>query len=322
MTTRRQFVLHTVGMAVASSAAASARAQAAFPLKPITIVIPTPPGGAVDLMARTAGKRVSDALGQPVIVDSRPGAVTMVATEFVARAQPDGHTLLLTWPSLVMNPLLYSDGRVRYDAKDLQAVTQIAVSKNVVFACRPGIRNLAEFIELGKRAAKPLTYSTSGHGNPTHFYGEIFARRAGIPLTMVPYKGEAPAIPDLAAGRLDAGFMTVSTADQHRASIKALAMTGKTRSALFPDVPTFGEQGVTGLDDESWYGLFAPKGTPPEVLERLSSEFARAVQAEKDRWQTIGVEPAGGSPKQFDAIVRTSTREWAQMIKETGIRLD
>lgn len=299
--------------------------QASFPVKPITLVIPTPPGGLLDSLARFVGKNVGDSIGQPIIVESRPGASTMVASEYVARAQPDGYTLLLNFTALILNPLLYTDGRVRYDPfKDFVPVSQLAASNNVVFAARPDprINTLTDFIALAKSSKDPLTYSTIGIGNPTHFYGEMFAKQAGIKLSMIPYKGESAQLPDLLTGRTDAAFLTVGTADQHkgRNKMRVLAVTGKKRSEYFPEVPTFKEQGIANLDDYGWYGVFAPRNTPAPIVEKLAMEFQRAVQLIKPQVAALGLEAVSGTPAQFSATVKTSNENWVRMVKEIGIR--
>lgn len=324
---RREALLKLMTAAAALPLSSNAWSQSGtWPSRPITLVVPVPAGGMVDSLARTLGQQISESLGQPVVIDNRPGANTMIATDYVARAPGDGYTLLLNLTVLVQNPLLYQ--KVNYDPfKDFAPVSRLG-DNIAVFAVAPGIpaKTLPEFIALAKRRSTPFTYGSSGVGSASHMYGEMFAQAAGIQMLHVPYKGEAPLLPDLIAGRIDAGFVSGLSARQYGddGRIRLLAISGRKRASGLPEIKTFGELGVSGIDAEAWVGVVAPARTPQAVVDRLSVEFAKAVAvpATRDKIISFGMEPVGGTPADFASYMRKSSDDWARIVQRTNIRLD
>jgi len=300
----------------------AARSQGSWPTKPIRLIIPVPAGGQTDVLARLLGQKVGEALGQTVIVESMAGASTLIATEAVARSPADGYTLLMTLTSFVQNPQLMP--KVRYDP--FTAVSRICEAK--AFFCVPidlPAKTLAEFVALAKSAPAPLTYGSNGQGSSVHMYSEIFAKSVGITLGHVPYKGESQMVPDLLSGRINAGWLSGFTAGQMTkdGKLRILAATGRQRLKAMPNVPTFDEQGVKGLDAEGWVGVFAPAATPKPIVDRVSLEFDKAIANPeiRDRIISFGQEPSGGTAADFAAVVRRSFDEWGRVIKTTGIKL-
>ena len=325
-TTRRHALQRLAATAVLPLAPAAWAQAAPWPSKPITLVVPVPAGGMVDALARALGQQLGDALGQSVIIDNRPGANTMIGTDYVARAPGDGYTLLLNITVLVQNPLLYQ--KVNYDPfKDFAPVSRIG--ENIaVFAVAPGVaaKTFPEFVALAKARAEPITYGSSGMGSASHIYGEMLAQSTGIKMIHVPYKGEAPLIPDLISGRIDAGFISGLAAHQYGTDgrVRLLALSGKKRSTGLPQLKTFSELGVAGIDAEGWVGLVAPAKTPKAVVDRLSAELAKAiaVPAMREKIISFGMEPVGGTPEEFAGLMRKSSDDWARIIQRTHIHLD
>ena len=305
----------------------SAPAQPAWPTKPIRLIIPVPAGGQTDVMARLLGQKVGEALGQTVIVESMSGANTMIATEAVMRAPADGHTLLMNLTVMVQNPHLMLT-KVRYDVfKDFVAVSRICESTAIF--CVPAelpARTIPEFVALARKSPVPLTYGSNGQGSTAHFYGEMFARLAGITLSHVPYRGEAPMVPDLVSNRVNAGWLSgISAAQQSMdGKLRILATTGRKRLSALPTVPTFDEQGFKGLDADAWVGIFAPSGTPKAVVDRLAFEVDKAIATPelRERIISFGLEPSGGTAADFAAVVCRSFDEWGHIIKTSDIRLN
>lgn len=301
-----------------------AHAQSKYPERPIKLIVPFPAGGQTDAAARLFGQKLEEQLGQPVIVENRPGASTVIGSDFVAKAPSDGHTLLLNMTALVTNPILLPN--IQYDAfKDFMPVARL-YSLNGIWAVPPsGPKTLAEFIQMAKTAPKPLIFATTGHASSSHFFGEVLARTGGFELTHVPYKGESPIVPDLMGGRVDAGVISGQTALTYGKDgrIRVLAVTGTQRLKILPDLPTFEEQGVPGLTQESFCGIFAPAGTPKEIVERLNEAFnkALAMPEVQQRITGLGVDiPTPISVADFAQIMRKSHQEWVEIKKHSAIR--
>jgi tripartite-type tricarboxylate transporter receptor subunit TctC len=307
-------------------AAAAPVAVAAYPERPITIVVPTAPGGGNDIMARTVGQKMSALLGQPVIVDNKAGANGAIASEFVAHAAPDGYTLMLGYVAThAMNPALQ---KLRYDpVTDFAAVGQIATSQTLMVAnARAGIRDVHDL--LAQLRAKPdkFAYASAGNGTAPHFAAELFKMNTGVTMLGVPYKGAAPAVTDTIAGQTQVMFPSLFTALPYVRSgqLKALGVAGPKRSSLLPDVPTLKEQGVAGVDVQQWYGLFAPARTPPAVVAALNKALRQAL-ADKETVRRLaehGAEAQPSTPEQFATLVKTELAKWRGVVQHGHFSVD
>ena len=312
---------------------ASALAAAALPAwaqggKPLRLLVGFPPGGGTDAIARLLADKLKDRLGAPVVVENRPGANQTIGIAAMKAAPADGHTLLLTSTELVRVPLLYPN--LRYDAfSEFVPLSQIAATST--YLCAPsslGATNLAEFIEQAKRAPAPLSVGSPGHGSGAHFYSELLAQAAGVPLHHVAYRGEVPLVPDLVTGRIGAGWLSGNLVNQYvkEGKIKVLgAASVKHRVPAMPSVPTFTELGIPGLDIEGFIGLFALAGTPVARADRLAQEFNRIRARPEVRAQieTYGFNVGEAANRdQFEAIMRGSHEGWVQAIRKAGIKLD
>ena len=309
------------------AAISTSSALAAWPDKPITLVVPYPPGG----MGTTFGNMVSDyltpALGQRVVVEFKPGANGALGAGYVAKAAPDGYTLLMAVNStMTINPNLYPS--LPFDPlKDFTPVSMVFTSANVlvVNASSP-VKSVKDLIALAKAKPGRLFYGSAGNGSTTHLSGEMFRQLSGAPVAHVPYRGSAPAVVDLLGGQVD--FLFVDTAVlPHVASgrLRALAVTGRKRLGVVPNLPTMEEEGVKGFYVDSWYSLAAPAGTPADVIERLNQEVAKMVRdpAVRERMKAVGVDPAEDtSAKYIDTILLSDTARWKKFIQSTRIKVD
>ena len=301
-------------------------AEAQFPAKPIRLLVPIPPGGGPDIVARMLAARMSESLAQPVVVENRVGGNGSVAGELVARSAADGHVLLLGMDSLLaINPHLYA--RMPFDPlADLLPVASL-VSNGFFLVANPQlpVRTLAEFVEHARRASPALAYASGGNGSQHHLTMERLKQRAGIELVHVPYKGGAPATTATVAGEVAAMMSGTSTAPQIRAGrLRVLAYTGPQRSALLPEVPAIAET-YPDFEMTQWYGLFAPPATPESVLARLRSEVNRILQEPEIRQrlrQAGGIEPWITSPEEFALAIRRDHAKYARLVREVGARID
>jgi tripartite-type tricarboxylate transporter receptor subunit TctC len=318
-------ILRILLLAVTLVASGAAFAQQ-FPSRPITLVVPIPPGGAPDIAARVLAEKLSQALSNAVVVENRPGANGNVAGELVAKATPDGHTLgLLADSQIAINPHLYR--AMPFDTlRDLAPVHTVAVNQ-FVLAINPQLpaRTFPEFIELAKRSNPPLAYASGGNGSQHHLTMEMLKQRAGIDLLHVPYKGGAPATTATVAGETAAMWAGSSNAAQIRAGrLRALAVSGAKRSPQYPELPTIGEF-YPGFENSIWLGLFGPAGIPQVTLERLRSEIRKALESADVREKMKaagGLEPYVASPEAFQALIRRDHDKYAKVVKDVGIRLD
>ncbi|RDI17774.1 Bug family tripartite tricarboxylate transporter substrate binding protein [Pseudacidovorax intermedius] len=305
--------------------AAGVHAQSKFPDRPIKLIVPYPPGGQTDAVARLFAQKVEGVLGQPVVVDNRPGANSMIGSEAVARAPADGYTLLFNMTALVTNPLLLP--QVNYDPfRDFAPVARCYEITGIWAVPPQGPRTLAEFMQRAREAPKPLSFGTAGHASTSHYFGEIISRAGGFSLNHVPYKGEAPILPDLMSGRLDAGVVSGYSAMQFAGDgrIRVLATTGAQRIPSLPQLPTFQELGIGGLTAESFAGVFAPAKTPPAVVDRLADAFTRAgaLPDVRERIAAFGLQPPTPiTPTQFAAVMRKAYDEWAAIKSTSAIQL-
>ena len=304
-------------------AAGAASAQAPYPNKPVTLVVPYPPGGSADVLARALGQKLGERLGQTVVVDNRAGAGTAIGARAVAGAPADGYTLLMgTVTSHAINPAM---NKVGYDpVTGFTAVAPLA-SIPFVFVAHPAVpvATVADVIAAAKARPEPLAYASAGPGTSNHLAGELFAGQAGIKLLHVPYKGSAPALNDVLAGHVPLMFDLQATALPHiqGGKLKPLAVTGTQRSSLLPNVPTMAEAGLPGYDVSAWFGLFAPAGLPRPILDRLATEVATIFKGAdmRKQMQDLGAEPDYAGPDAYAAFVKAEAGKWAQTVKAAGL---
>ncbi|WP_149538585.1 Bug family tripartite tricarboxylate transporter substrate binding protein [Siccirubricoccus phaeus] len=298
-----------------------------WPSRPIRLVVPFPPGGSTDLLARRIGEKLSPALGQPVVVENRPGAGGTTGSEMVARAAPDGATILFgVTGTHGVAPSLFP--RLGYDPLKDFAPISLVVTAPLVLVVRRDLpaRDLAGFIAAAKAAPGDITYGTPGNGTSMHLTGVMFDMQAGTRLSHVPYRGSGPALNDLVAGNLATMFgdLLVVLPQLRAGTIRALAVTGAQRHPLLPEVPTMAEAGLPGFLALSWQGLFAPAGTPPAIVARLANEVHAAVTAPDMRefFASQGFAIEGSAPEVFRALLETEIPKWAAVVKAGQVRLD
>lgn len=300
-------------------------AAQAYPVKPIRIVVPFTPGGPNDILARLIGQKLTEAWGQQVLVDNRPGGGTVIGTEYVARAPADGHTLLMVSTSHAANPSLRA--KLPFDtARDFAAVIQAVSSPNVLVA-HPSVpaKNVRELAAIARARPGQIAFASGGNGSATHLAGELLRLMAGVNMLHVPYKGASPATVDLISGEVSWMFGTILPTLPHIKSgkLRPLAVSGAKRVAVLPGVATVAET-LPGFDASSWYGVFAPAATPREVITKLNQEIARGLgNAEvRERLAQEGTEVVAGTPEQFAAHFKSEMAKWAKVIREAGIRLE
>jgi tripartite-type tricarboxylate transporter receptor subunit TctC len=301
-------------------------AQALYPERTLRIVVPFAPGGGTDVVARTLAQEMGKNLGVSVFIENKPGAGTIIGTQAVAASAPDGYTLLMGTFSHAVNVSLTAN--LPYDPhRDFAAVAMIARSFNIVVV-NPNspIRSVGDLIAAAKADPDKLSYGTFGVGTSAHLAGELFKDLAKVNLTAVPYKGAAPAITDLIGGQIDVMFTTVASAASlvEGGKLRAIAVTSAERSPVFPQLPTVAEAGVPGYAAESWYGLFAPAGTPPEIIARLNKSAAVAVRSEAFRrlGTNEGLVMVVGPPDELDRYVRGEEERWRRVIRDAGIKVE
>ncbi|AJG24896.1 tripartite tricarboxylate transporter substrate binding protein [Cupriavidus basilensis] len=307
--------------------AATASAFAAYPDKPVRLVVPFPPGGATDLLAREVSHALSVRLGQSVVIENRPGAGGNIAAVAVARAPADGYTLLFgTFGSLAVNKSLYD--KPGYDPlKDFAPVASVAYLPNVLVV-HPSVpaRNVAELLALARREPGKLTYGSFGNGSSSHLAGELFTHMAGVRIDHVPYKGSAPAMTDLIGGRLTMMFDSISTALPYvrDGRVRALAVTTAKPSEQLPGVPTLAAAGVPGYELTAWFGVVAPANTPAAIVDRLNAEIVASLAQPElaARLASQGTVPFPSTPAQFGTYMRTQYQKWDGLIKSANIHLD
>jgi tripartite-type tricarboxylate transporter receptor subunit TctC len=302
-----------------------AGAAFAFPDKPIRMVVPFAPGGGTDLIARTLGNGMSQALGQPVVIDNKPGAGTIIGTDAVAKSAPDGHTLVVASFAHAVNPSLMP--RLPYPAdKAFAPVVLIGKGPNVLVV-RPDspYKSVKDIVEAARARPEKLTYASQGNGTSAHLAGEMFTNLAKVKMTHIPYKGAGPAITDLLGGQVDMMFATAAAASAFVDSgkLRAIAVTTAQRSPALKDVPAVAET-VPGFEVESWYGLYAPAGTPLRAIALLNAAARKAVQTEEFRKKVEheGLVVSAGSPQELDAYVRREEARWRRIVKENNVRAE
>ncbi|MCJ0763165.1 Bug family tripartite tricarboxylate transporter substrate binding protein [Variovorax terrae] len=309
---------------LALAAAGTVAAQEAFPSKPVKIVVAFTAGGPTDVVARLLGQKLTEAWGQQVVVENRPGAAGVLGSEQVAKAPADGYTLLMaTAGNLTVNQHLYP--KMRFDpVKDFAPILQTAaVDFVLVTSASSPYKSVKDVTAAAKAKPEGVSTSTSGNGGAPHLAAALFNDAAGVRLLMVPYKGTADAVNAVLAGEVNLDFDAASQVLPHVNSgkLRALAVLGAKRSALLPEVPTMAEAGLPGYQFSNWFGLVAPAGTPQPVLNKLQADVARALQSTdvRARFQTMGLEPGGGSAAQFGALIQADSAKWAAAIKSANI---
>jgi len=319
-------LLKSLVVACAAAVPGAALAQA-FPAKPITIIVPFPPGGVTDPVARQVAQRVAENVKQPVIVENKPGASGIIASEYVKRQPADGYTVLFGFTgSHAVNPTLYS--KLPYDPqKDFQPVTLIINTPHIlVVPADSPAKSVADLVALAKSKPGGLTFASQGIGAGGHLLGEMFKAQTKANMSHVPYKGSAPALTDMLAGRVDVFFdaMVTSLPYVRDGKLRALAIANKTRSKLLPDVPTMAEAGFPGVEMDQWFGMMVPAGTPPPVVQKLNQEFVKAVRSpdiEKSLTER-GLDVVTNTPEQFAAVIKADTATLGKVVKESGAKAD
>ncbi|MBD9665266.1 tripartite-type tricarboxylate transporter receptor subunit TctC [Variovorax paradoxus] len=323
---RRAFVIAFLGLLAASAMPTTAVAQAAYPSKTVKIVVPYPPGGTNDSVARVLAQRLGDRLGQPFIVENKAGASGNLGAEFVARAPADGYTLILVTMGHTIHPSLYKN--LRYDIRtDLAPITSLTTGPALLMVNpNMGVNSLKDLIALAKSKPGALNFSSAGNGSSTHLATEYLSERAGIKMTHIPFNGSAPAMMDVIAGNSQVvmDMMFSATPQVKGGKLKAIAQTGAKRSPAMPDVPTVAEAGLPGFDVSVWNGLMAPAGTPKEVIAKLNAEIKRELDSPefKERLAAQGYEPAWSTPEQFDKLIASDIERWAKVVKTSGAKAE
>lgn len=313
-------------VAVATVALCGAAGAQTYPAKPVTIVVPFSPGGAADIMSRALAERLRHRLGQPVLVENKSGAGTMIASEYVAKAPADGHTLLMAASSLGIAPSLYS--KVNYDpVKDFAPITQVASVVHVLVV-HPSIpvKSVGELIGWLKANPTKANYGSVGAGTSTHLESELFKAVAGVQMAHIPYKGSAPALTDLVGGQLQVMFDAYASSGPFikAGNVRLLAVTTAQRSKSLPHVPTVAESGLPGYEAMPWLGLVAPAGTPTDVVNRLHRDMAEVLKEPEvqEKFRALGLDIIGNKPEEFSAFIRKDIVKWAKVVKDSGAKAD
>lgn len=300
-------------------------AQDSWPTKTIKIIVPVPAGASLDTLARTIGKGLSEKVGQAVVVENMAGGGSNIAFGYVAKAAPDGYTLLLGWDSLVINPALYSNPP--YKLEQFAPVTMAITAPQVLLVGpKLPVKNLRSLIEVARLNPGKITLANAGSGSPGHLAGALLESMADIKFTNVPYKGGAPGVADLLAGHVDAMFVTLPAALQYVRSGKltALGVSNSKRSTGAPNIPTIAEAGLPGYDLNSWQGILAPTGTPQAIINKLNKEIVQTLRqpAVKDQLVSQGFEIVASSPEYLAKQLATQTPKWAKLVKDSGAKVD
>jgi tripartite-type tricarboxylate transporter receptor subunit TctC len=324
---RSSFIIHRSALILlcAALAAVFSPAQAQqYPTKPVRLVVPSAPGGGTDITARIVAPKLSEFLGQQVVVENRGGAGTMIGSEAVARAAPDGYTLLMGISTLAINPAMYK--KVPYDAlKDFAPISQV-VSLSNLLVTHPSLpaKTVKELVAFARARPGRINYASAGVGTNPHLSVELFLSMAGLRMVHVPYKGSGQGIVDVVAGHVPVMMPSILTGLPHAKTgrLRGLGVTGSKRAGAAPEIPTIAEAGVPGYEAVQWFGVLAPTGTPREIVARLHGEIVRALQAAdvRGRLTADGADPVGSSPEEFAAFLRAETAKWAKVVRDAGIQ--
>ena len=330
MNVKRRFLTAAAAGLCLSAVMPAAQAQAPeanWPSKPIRWIVPFPPGGAMDAIARTLGEKAGRTLGQPFVIENRPGAGGNIGADFVAKQPGDGYTLMITSIGMATNKPLY--GKLSYDPiKDFATVSLLAVVPNVLVtnATQPDVKTAKDVIAAARKAPGKLTYASAGNGTSIHLAGEVFTSLAQVDMLHVPYKGSGPAVSDLLGGQVNYMFDSITSARPHIESgkLRALGLTTAKRSKSLPNVPTLAEAGLPGYEVSPWFAVFMPAATPKDIVTKVN---AALLEAMKDpdvvkRFETIGAEPVGSTPEEMAQHLARESERWTKLIQERGIKLD
>jgi len=318
--------MRTTGFAVLLAAVATSAFAQGYPSKPAKVIVPYPPGGPTDIVARVVSQKLSDQMGQQFIVENRPGAGGNIGAEAVAKGPADGYTLLVATTAHAINPSLFKS--LGYNLmKDFAPVSQLTSGPLVIVAhLSLPAKNVQELIALGKAKPGTLNYASSGNGQSTHLSAELFATMSGIKMNHIPYKGSAPALTDVMGGQASLMFDTMLSAMPHvkNGKLKAIAVTSAARSPAAPDVPTVAESGLPGYEAIAWNGLLVPAGTPTDVVAKLNAELKKALDAPevKDRFSAQGFGAAWNTREAFAKFIQSELDKWAKVVKVSGATLD
>ncbi len=310
----------------AASLLASPAWSQAYPVKPVRFIVPWPTGGGTDVFARAIGQKLTDSLGQPFIVDNRPGAACNIGAELAAKSPPDGYTIIIATVTLATNPSMYA--KLGFDPlKDLAPITLVAgVPHLLVVNPSLPVKSVKELIALAKSKPAQLNYASAGNGSPFHIAAELFKNLAGVDIVHVPYKGGGPAVTDVVGGQVHMTFANlVAVLPQVRAGrLRALGITSAKRSQAAPEIPTIAESGLPGYDFTSWFGVLAPADTPKEIITKLNTEIVKILNTPelKDRLSKDGADLVAGTSEEFASYLKAETAKWARVIKAAGIRAD
>ena len=323
---KRSICLLLVAPLLALCAVSSASAQG-FPNRPIKIVIPYGPGGGTDNLMRLLAPALTQSLGQTIVIENRPGAATVIGTDLVAKAEPDGYTLLATDSAFVINPSLFKD-KLPFDTlKDFTGVTMMATAP-VLLVTHPSVpaKNLTELLTAAKAKPGSMNYASGGNGTSTHLAAELMKLAAGVDIIHIPYKGTGPAMNDLLGGQVNMQFAGISSAKQHveAGKLRAIALTGDKRNAAMPDVPTFGEMGVKGVNADSYWGVYAPTGTPAEVVKILNEHVVKALRAPElsKRSAELGYVPLANTAEEHTFQMKQMVAQWIDVVTRAKVQLD
>ena len=314
-------------LATVAFAAASSLAQAqAWPSRPVKLVVPFSPGGFTDVVARILGQKLTESLGQPVIIENKPGAGSTIGSDYVAKSKPDGYTLVMVSTTQVSSPWLYK--AMPYDVfKDFTPIMKLVEGPYVLVANpKLPVKTVAELLALARAQPGKLDYASSGNGSAQHLVGAMFATMGGVNINHVPYKGSGQAMQDIVGGQVQLGFVGMPNALPYIPSgrLRALAVTTRKRSPDLPDVPTMDEAGIKGYDATIWLGLLGPAGLPRDIVTRLNSEITKALSSAETRKLILaaGVEVSTSSPEEFAALLRSEYDKWGKVVKETGATIN
>ena len=311
-------------MIAASFAVASTAGAQGWPSRPVRLVVPFAAGGSTDIVARVVGQKLSEALGQPVVVDNRPGASTQIGTEIVARSPPDGYTLLVTPAPFTVNPTLFR--KLPYDPQNDFTPILLINTTPLVTVVNPRVpaTTVKELVALARARPGQLNFGSSGTGGSNHLAGELFNAMAGVKMLHIPYKGNAPALTDLVGGHVDVVFNGVTSAIAliRGGKLRALSVTSAKRSGVLPDVPTMDEAGLKGFEATAWNGLTGPAKLPREIVTRLHAEIVKILATAdlREKLRADGSDPVGSSPEEFTRYLRTETEKWAKVIRMAGVK--
>ena len=301
-------------------------AAAQYPSKPVRLIVPFPPGGGSDTLARILSPKLAEVLGQQLVIDNRPGGGTNIGAEIAAKSQPDGHTVLMGNVSHAINVTLYS--KLGYDlVKDFAPVSLMASTPNILVV-HPSVqaKSVKELVALAKAQPGKLDYASSGSGSSAHLAAELFSSMAGVKMNHVPYKGGGPAVVALVGGQCQVGFATTPSVIQHVKSgkMRGLAVTSAQRSPSTPDLPTVSEAGVAGYEAGTWYGFLVPAGTPRAIVTRLHAESVKLLKLPdvRERLDAAGFDPIGSSSTEFSTYIRTEIDKWRKVVRAAGVRAD